>query len=639
MSHENFSYDNYTPYLRALTKIMATFKAINIPLCLHGGTLLGSVREGDFIQDDDDIDIFYISRGKNKYQVKKEFEELILPALKKARYDVKPISWTFHNGKKEIFGQYHVTKNGITLDVWMAWTDENDKFFLSPYISGQLDKKDIYPLKKGKIKNNKFLIPNKAEKLIELIYGSEWKIPSKFRASLNRYFVKKNMLKIIDEFGWAYYFIAKEQQVYTVHNISYIRLKDYTDSILKDIDIVYFPSPGIQAPIVTKVCKGIRAKYPKIKIIGAYAGENRFIYTDVDIIVSISAKFVPVLRDRYPNKEVIFLPESIDTNYFKPNTKKAKEFTVGYAGRKNPYIKRTPLLEKLDYPVVKKMNHGKDFFVEGSDRTEMINFYNSVSCLVLVSRTECMPRVILEAMACGKAVVCTDVGSIRMLLDLEWVVPVNPDEVVISEVNARLNILNKYPSVLKAVGKRNREYIHKYFSWEKNQHLWDSVVDYLYLEDYKTILEIDDQYCELFKDIEPALVEKDVVSALTIEVTTKVIEPPKVTYLADPITFNSKGIKDPIALSMELNYRGIDFWLLSDSCLSLVNHKELRGNKLHIGVSSKALKDKIKELYAHKNLFIKVEPKRKVKSYGAYKVPVPVVSYLHELFGSEWDSF
>jgi len=44
----NLDYINYKPYLKELCDLNKIFKKLNFSLCLHGGTLLGAVRNNDF---------------------------------------------------------------------------------------------------------------------------------------------------------------------------------------------------------------------------------------------------------------------------------------------------------------------------------------------------------------------------------------------------------------------------------------------------------------------------------------------------------------------------------------------------------------------------------------------------------------
>ena len=111
-------------------------------------------------------------------------------------------------------------------------------------------------------------------------------------------------------------FCAKDQRKYSVHNIDYCKLDDFSEDKLKNLDIIYFPSPGMGLGRIKKITTLIKNKYPYVKIIGAYAGENKLLYPNNDLIVSISAKHLQFLREAYQNSSIIFLPESIDVDFF-----------------------------------------------------------------------------------------------------------------------------------------------------------------------------------------------------------------------------------------------------------------------------------------------------------------------------------
>lgn len=99
------------------------------------------------------------------------------------------------------------------------------------------------------------------------------------------------------------------------------------------------------------------------------------------------------------------------------------------------------------------MKHGKNFFVKSRTLEPMKEFYNSIDCLVLASKSECMPRTILEAMACGLPVISTDVGSVSMLLNKKWLIPSNDENFIIFSMNKKLKLLKENYSLRKKIGK------------------------------------------------------------------------------------------------------------------------------------------------------------------------------------------
>jgi glycosyltransferase involved in cell wall biosynthesis len=304
--------------------------------------------------------------------------------------------------------------------------------------------------------------------------------------------------KVIDQYGWAYYFLDKEQQRYSKHNISIFR---HNEVVLDGLDAVYIHGPDI-SPEALELCH--RAKSKGVKVIGGHAGPvvNLQPYPYLDLAVGISPQTFKFCKEHY-KCPTIFLPEGIDTEFFipmkrdqpistwsrgrwRPSNEKlpipslvkrsgryVNNLIVGWAGRRDN-VKRMHLLERLDFKIEIQSQHGRQFFVERS-LDHMLRFYNAIDVLVMTSLSECMPRVVLEACSCGIPVVCTDVGSIRMILDPDWIVPVNPEKTVVEEMNKRLHSLEN-KDLRSKVGFDNRQRIEKTLSWKVLCPYWDAAM-------------------------------------------------------------------------------------------------------------------------------------------------------------------
>jgi len=301
---------------------------------------------------------------------------------------------------------------------------------------------------------------------------------------------KLEVCKIIDQFGWAYYFIAKDQQKYSSHNIEYKRLLDIDVEKINS-NVVYIHAPNINYSKNNELITSLKQK--NIKVIGGYGGESELkYYPEPDLIVSISIRHLAFLKKMYTNVPVIFLPECVDTDYFKP-IEKMYSFIVGWAGCLRE-VKRPHLLDKLNFKVEKKSEWGTKYFVDGQSLDKMKDFYHSIDVLILTSISECMPRVVLEAMSCGLPVISTRVGCISMLLDDQWIISVLPEETVVDEMNFKLNLLQNNLELRKQVGERNRKHIERFFSWSINQILWDNVFELIVLDKYQEIMKISDNF-------------------------------------------------------------------------------------------------------------------------------------------------
>jgi glycosyltransferase involved in cell wall biosynthesis len=290
---------------------------------------------------------------------------------------------------------------------------------------------------------------------------------------------KLEVTKVIDQWGWSYCFLGMEQKKYSRHNIT---LQKSQDVCFDSIDLLYIHSPDISP--YTKDTLPLLAKERNIPLIGGYGGQMGHLWPDcVDAIVTISPQMLNFVKNANQKKPVLFLPECVDDSYFVPDKIEHEGFVVGFAGRPSA-VKRPEILDALKYPVVRQSEWGFEYFVEDRTLEPMRKFYNSIDVLVLVSKTEAMPRVVMEAMACGIPVVSTNVGSIRMMLDSDWVVDTFPSEGVISQVNVRLDLLKNDPGLRLEVGKRNRKRIEEYLSWKINAPVWDDVFDAIYKKDY-----------------------------------------------------------------------------------------------------------------------------------------------------------
>lgn len=154
-------------HVRDILGLIAFWKnTFNLQLHIHYGTLLGAIRDHDFISHDKDIDLVYISEFSHKEVVKKELIG-IAEILKRDNMLVKD----FNNR-----GQMHVrVPNGsLVVDVFTSWIS-NGKYNLIPF--GEICSEDIiYPFKSSVLRCQKIQIPNQSEKLMDILY-KDWKNP------------------------------------------------------------------------------------------------------------------------------------------------------------------------------------------------------------------------------------------------------------------------------------------------------------------------------------------------------------------------------------------------------------------------------------------------------------------------------
>jgi len=67
--------------------------------------------------------------------------------------------------------------------------------------------------------------------------------------------------------------------------------------------------------------------------------------------------------------------------------------------------------------LIEKLDIGNRVQILGNQSQEdLVQYYNAADALVLSSRTEGMPNVVLESLACGTPVIAADVGGVRELI-------------------------------------------------------------------------------------------------------------------------------------------------------------------------------------------------------------------------------
>lgn len=159
--------DTKQQYLKDLLNFEQEMKKLSLPIFLIYGTLLGALREHDFIAHDTDIDIAYLSNYHNVKDVQTERKDLIQ-----------------YLTKKDMLREFNTVgikvKYGLSVDMfdmWTSWTDGTD-YYLSPF--KKICSKDIVlPLKSLQFRNETFLIPNQSEQLLDILYLDWQKIIDK----------------------------------------------------------------------------------------------------------------------------------------------------------------------------------------------------------------------------------------------------------------------------------------------------------------------------------------------------------------------------------------------------------------------------------------------------------------------------
>ena len=165
-------------------------KRFGYSLYFIGGTLLGYIRENDFLENDKDMDVSYFSRYTNVSDVRKEILEII---------DV-----LINSGEK----LYFLRSSYSIVNKYFRWSvDEEDRIDVMPtwcqdgmiyrptFVAYQGNSDIILPLKKEKFYGHDIYIPNQPEVKLANVYGDDWKVPDpEFKKNTRRNVYALNVL-------------------------------------------------------------------------------------------------------------------------------------------------------------------------------------------------------------------------------------------------------------------------------------------------------------------------------------------------------------------------------------------------------------------------------------------------------------
>jgi len=176
---------------KVLFDTIEVFKEVDITTFLVGGTLLGAIRDKDFIKDDLDIDI---GIRHNQFPNEEQIQKLVI-ALSKRNIKLEGV-WGEHLLRvKASYCPLHV-------DIYVYWLENNEWHNNVPIpipnprrIRQRFYKKSVFnTIIKTEFLGKEIFIPQDAEEYLKALYGTDkWRIPNSEGLTWRNYSNARNL--------------------------------------------------------------------------------------------------------------------------------------------------------------------------------------------------------------------------------------------------------------------------------------------------------------------------------------------------------------------------------------------------------------------------------------------------------------
>lgn len=283
-----------------------------------------------------------------------------------------------------------------------------------------------------------------------------------------------NILFLYDVDGWVFDFETRNYKKYSSHNIIRKKFSEITKEDLKNIQILIIPGSCHYKSLQDRQLIQYAQKQD-IKIVVQYNSEIELDLirpiTNCDLAVASSPNILSRLK-AINQKNAIFFPHFVDCSYWE-NNQTWNNFTIGWAGNKNEPVKNFSLLSKLNFPIKVQSDWGDKFFVSNRSLNTMKEFYNSIDVLLMISKTEGSPMVILEAMASRKLVLATNTGIAELMLPKQCII--DKSQNIVQQVNDKLSYFQQNSNLIKEIGQQNYEKVNKELDWFKRVNDLDKI--------------------------------------------------------------------------------------------------------------------------------------------------------------------
>ncbi|MFW9827339.1 MAG: glycosyltransferase family 4 protein [Candidatus Thorarchaeota archaeon] len=301
-----------------------------------------------------------------------------------------------------------------------------------------------------------------------------------------------------------YSFLKKELQNFDIiHAHSYIFFTSLQCALLRKLrkfPFILHIHGGVQTPknLSPSIIENFRLRFKNLffdKFIG------KFTINSADAIISVSKQDLNIIKKRYgiSHDYTYSIPNAVNTDIYKKFDQSERKY-ITFIGRLSyikgfdRFIKIIKELSKNDKnlefliigkgPLINLLKSVEEIlpitYFESYPYEKMVEIYNLSKLVLITSRFEGMPTILLESLACETPVISLDVGGIsEVLLDKKngRLISNYSTEIVVKSI---LEIIYDEQK-LKIFGKSGRNIILENFSWkiivDKIEEIYSKIIN------------------------------------------------------------------------------------------------------------------------------------------------------------------
>jgi hypothetical protein len=148
----------------AVAGIGAMLEECGVDWFINSGTLLGAIRDSDFISHDDDVDLAVLLPGDDVKTVVRNWFMLKDAIRERGMLVVWDSKNQIHFKVKAEFG----------VDIFPCWIID-DCVYIWPHTHGEIGANELLPLERRCMGSARVKVPAKPERFLELNYGPDWR--------------------------------------------------------------------------------------------------------------------------------------------------------------------------------------------------------------------------------------------------------------------------------------------------------------------------------------------------------------------------------------------------------------------------------------------------------------------------------